>query len=406
MSVRKYKAGILLNKFLKLLFGGYMKLLFHYSIVNGDILRDIRPPYIVLANHTNFWDPFLLSICFPEPVYFVASDAYFRSPVLKQLLKLVGAIPKSKRISDPGSIRGILEVVKNKGIIGIFPEGKRNWDGNTLPLLLPTAKLIKSLGLPVITVLFKGACLTMPRWSTSTRKGPLVMEISKVLSPQRIKTLSTDEIFNIITNSVQHDEYEYQRIHMSRYTGKKRAELLERFLFTCPECNNIDSMESLGDLFGCEKCGYQVKYNTFGCFERDGGKLYFINPRDWNLWQVEQLKKSIEDSMNSGSPRPIVSEPHIIMRTGGKTGKLSKGTSEGILNLYPQVLVYISGDNEQLNFPLRDLSGINVQFNNQLEFSFKKVIHRFHLANGRMCAYKFVKAMDEIKIKTLEVTYE
>lgn len=406
MSVRKYKASILLNKFLKFIIGNYMKLLFNYNIINADILKDIKSPYIVLSNHTNFWDPFLLSICFPEPVYFVASDAYFRSPVLKHLLKLVGAIPKSKRISDPGSIRGILEVVKNKGIIGIFPEGKRNWDGNTLPLLPPTAKLIKSLGIPVITVLFKGACLTMPRWSASTRKGPLVMEISKVLSPQEIKTLSIDEIFKIITDSLKHDEYEYQRIHISQYTGKKKAELLERFLFTCPECNSIDSMRSSGDLFGCEKCGYRVKYNTFGYFERDSGKLYFSNARDWNLWQVEQLKKSIEDSMNSDSPRSILSESHVIMRTGGKTGKLSKGTPEGKIDLYPQALIYVNGNNEQLIFPLRDLSGINVQFNNQLEFSFNKAIHRFHLANGRMCAYKFVKAMDELKIKTLEVTYE
>lgn len=406
MSARKYKAGMLLNKFLKLLFRGYLKLLFNYSIINADILRDIKPPYIVLANHTNFWDPFLLSICFPKPVYFVASDAYFRSPVLKQLLKLVGAIPKSKRISDPGSIRGILEVVKNKGIIGIFPEGRRNWDGKTLPLLPPTAKLIKSLGLPVVTVLFKGACLTMPRWSVSTRRGPLVMELSKVLNPQEIKALTTDKIFDIITDSVQHDEYEYQRIHMSRYKGKNKAELLERFLFTCPECNSIDSMKSSGDLFGCEKCGYQVKYNTYGYFERDSGKLYFDNARDWNLWQVEQLKKSIEDSMNSDSPRSIVSESHVIMRTGGKTGKLSKVTPEGKIDLYPKVLVYVNWNNEQLTFPLRDLSGINVQFNNQLEFSFNKIIYRFHLANGKMCAYKFAKAMDEIKIKTLEVTYE
>lgn len=246
----------------------------------------------------------------------------------------------------------------------------------------------------------------MPRWSVSTKKGPLVMELSKVLDPQEVKALSSDEIFNVITSSLHHDEYEYQRIHMNRYTGKRKAELLELFLFTCPECNSTDSMKSSGDLFGCENCGYQTLYNSFGFFERCNGKLYFNNPRDWNLWQVEQLKNSIVNSMNSYTPRSILEESHVIMRTGGKTGKLSKGTSEGILTLYPQRLVYICENNENLSFPLSDLTGVNVQFNNQLEFSCNKVIYRFYSDNGAMCAYKFAKAIDEVKSIIPEVVYE
>lgn len=400
MAARKYKFGKLFNKFLKLVLGNYMRLLFDYRTSNREFLKNLRSPYIVLANHTNFWDPFLLSICFPGPVYFVTSDAYFRNPVLKVLLKLVGAIPKTKRVSDPGSIRGILEVVKNKGIIGIFPEGNRNWDGKTLPLLRPTAKLIKSLGIPVVCVLFKGACLSMPRWSASTRRGRLEMALSKVLDSQEIASLSADDIFEVITNSLQYDEYETQRMRMAPYKGKRKAEHLELFLFTCPKCLCTDQMRSEGDMFGCEACGYQVTYGTAGFFESQSNDLIFDNPRDWNLWQLRELDKTIANKINAASSLSIFEKQHILLRTAGKTGGLSNPSSAGTLTLYPQELVYCEGNNQELRFPLTGISGLNVQSNNQLEFIFNKVLYRFSADNGLMPAYKFSKAIDAVKINT------
>jgi len=408
MAARKYKFGSLFNKFLKLVLGNYIKLLFDYRISSREVLKNLKPPYIVLANHTNFWDPFLLSMCFPGPVYFVTSDAYFRNPVLKVLLRLVGAIPKTKRISDPGSIRGILEVVKNKGIIGIFPEGNRSWDGKTLPLLPPTAKLIKLLGIPVVCMLLKGACLSMPRWSAYTRRGLLEMTPARILDSQEIASMSADDIFEIITDSLQYDEYESQRMRMLPYKGKRKAEHLELFLFTCPKCLRTDQMRSMGDLFGCGACGYQVAYGSKGFFESHSGGLIFDNPRDWNLWQLQQLDRTIAEKINSNSGQSIFEERQILLRTGGKTGKLSSPSSAGTLSLYPQSLVYCDGNNNEHRFPLAGISGVNVQSNNQLEFIFNKMLYRFSAGNGLMPAYKFtiaidvLNAMDSKKIKTME----
>lgn len=397
MAVRKYKASIILHKFLKPFFSFYMKRLFNYNIVNKDILKTINPPYIVLPNHTNFWDPFLLSMCFPQPIYFLASDAYFRSPVLRQLLKLVGAIPKTKLVTDPGAIRGILQVTKNNGIIGIFPEGRRNWDGKTLPLLHPTAKLIKLLKIPVISVLFKGASLSMPRWSSGTRKGSLNMELSKVLDANEIKALTADEIFAKITQSLQYSEYDYQRIHMHKFTGKRKAEHLELFLFSCPECKSIDSMASDADTFKCSACGYHTVYNSYGFFESDANILHFDNPMDWNLWQLKHLHKLVSETIRSEERQAILHEHAIILRTGSSSGLLSKGTDEGTLLLYPDMLVYSLRENHELHFPISDITGGNIQFNNQLEFIFNKMRYRFSAKNGRMPAYKFVKAIETIK---------
>ena len=396
MAAKKYRAGKMLNKFLKLINYVYMKHLFDYSIDNKQ-LQGIKPPYIVLANHTNFWDPFLLSMCIPEPIYFVTSDAYFRNPVLKQLLRLVGAIPKTKLVSDPLSIRAILGVAKNNGVIGIFPEGRRNWDGKTLPLLYPTAKLIKFLGIPVVSVLFKGACLSMPRWSSSTRKGSLEMTLSKVLDLQEIKLLSTDEIFSRISDSLSYNEYDYQREHMHLYEGRNKAGKLELFLFCCPNCKSTGYMASSGEILHCSNCGYGVTYNSYGFFETDNQKLYFDNPRDWNVWQLEHLDTVIALQMAENCQLPLLEEHNIVMRIGQRTGSLKTRAVDGTLYMYPDRLEYSIDAKVIECFSIGDISGENIQFSNQLEFISKNTLYRFSAKNGIMSAYKWVKAIDAVK---------
>jgi len=396
MAGRKYRAGRLFNKFLKLTLGTYMKLLFSYRI-ETDGLKEVEPPFIVLANHTNFWDPFLLSMCFRDPVYFVASDAYFRNPMLKWLLGLVGAIPKTKLVSDPGSIRGILEVVKNGGIIGIFPEGKRNWDGRTLPLLRPTAKLIKTLKIPVVSILFKGACLSMPRWSGTIRKGNLVMELVNILQPDEINSLTTDELYGRISENLAYDEYSYQRSEMHSYAGKKPAEKLELFLFTCPECSRTGTLSSHGSRFGCSACGYGVIYNNYCFFESNGQTLHFDNPADWNQWQLKHLEISITESIKADPCHVLMEEAEVILRTGSKTGALKRMSDKGALRLFPGRLKYISAENNVFDFPIKKISGANIQYNNQFELTYEKVLYRFSKKDGSMPAYEFVMGVGAVK---------
>ena len=395
MAGRKYRAGKLFNKFLKLTVGGYMKFLFGYRIdANG--LKDLKPPFIVLANHTNFWDPFLMSMCFKDPVYFIASDAYFRNPLLKWLLGLVGAIPKTKLVSDPGSIRGILEVVRNEGIIGIFPEGKRNWDGRTLPLQYPTAKLIKVLKVPVVSILFKGTCLSMPRWSKTTRKGSLVMELVNILKPDEIKTLTTDELYKRISENLDYDEYARQRSEMNVYNGKRLAERLELFLFACPECGRMDGMSSDGSRFFCSACGYGSIYNAYGFFEGDGKALHFDNPADWNKWQLEHLEKNLVGSIKAGPDSTLMKDADVILRTGAKTGVLKNLSESGSLSLFSDRLEYISTAMQVLCFPIKKITGVNIQYNNQLEFIFENSLYRFSKKDGGMPAYKYVMAIGSV----------
>ena len=395
MSNKFRMASRRFNTFLKFVFGIYTRHLFGYSIHNEQI-KALKPPYIVIANHTNFWDPFLLSICIPGPVHFVTSDTYFRNPVLKFLLRYLGAIPKTKSLSDPQSTRNILSVAKNNGVIGIFAEGRRNWDGTTLPLLYPTAKLVKSLEIPVVSVLFKGACLSMPRWARHSRKGELVMTCSQVFSSDAIKPLSVDEIYAGMTASLSHDEYAWQHSRMIPYKGRKQAERLELFLFLCPECKSTTHMKSHNDMFYCSNCNYTVRYDECGFFKPVSGRLYFDNPREWNLWQIDTLESEINAEISKTGADPILEDVNVTGYSGGKSHPLEL-LHTGSLYLYCDRIVFTSPEGGNYSFELSEINGLNVQYNDQMEFYHKKVLYRFGRDNGSISAYKWVMALGILK---------
>ena len=58
---------------------------------------DIKPPFLVLANHTTDYDAFGMSKSFDTPIYFVMSDHVSSKPFVGKLIRhLVHPIPITK----------------------------------------------------------------------------------------------------------------------------------------------------------------------------------------------------------------------------------------------------------------------------------------------------------------------
>ena len=382
------------NKILQFSLGKYMNYLFNVEYTHSDEVKKLEPPYLLLANHTNFWDPFLVASYIPEPVHFVTSDEYFRNLFLRTALKWVGAIPKTKFFSDSRTIRSILQVKRNKGVIGIFPEGRRNWDGTTLELLYPTAKLIKKLKIPVVTGLMKGAALSYPRWASKPRKGKLILNYKVNLTTQQIKNLSVDEIYQQISKGLAHDEYQFQRKNMIPYQGKRLAENLELFLFTCPNCQSIGNLQSEDDRFYCQ-CGYQVKYNKYGFFEQiSDHKLFFDNPRDWNLWQMQLFEGLI---YQSNQDKNLIIQDNQITLFQGERAKPLKRIQVGQLSLTHNYLFFGGLSGNKFSFPIEAIHGANIQYNDKFEFYYNQCLYRFVFNDKHTSAYKWVQALHLLK---------
>jgi 1-acyl-sn-glycerol-3-phosphate acyltransferase len=134
----------------------FLRKRYNVTLIENDEVRAIRPPFILVGNHVSFWDPFFLHMDIGPTVQYITSDNIFRTLFLGAAMRLLGSIPTSKFKSDIGTVAQVLRVIKNNGVIGVFPEGRRTWDGSKLEHVPTVTKLIHRLRLPVVGVIIKG----------------------------------------------------------------------------------------------------------------------------------------------------------------------------------------------------------------------------------------------------------
>jgi 1-acyl-sn-glycerol-3-phosphate acyltransferase len=84
-----------------------------------------KGPVIVAANHVSNWDPAIVAIGIPRPVYFMAKVELFNNIFLGKLLKALHAFPVKRGSADRKAIRHALDILDQGKVLGIFPEGAR-----------------------------------------------------------------------------------------------------------------------------------------------------------------------------------------------------------------------------------------------------------------------------------------
>lgn len=86
-------------------------------------------PVILVSNHISNLDPPLLGSPLERKVSFMAKKELFGIPVLSFLIRSFGAFPVKRGALDKQSIKTALNILKNGGVVGMFPEGTRSKTG-------------------------------------------------------------------------------------------------------------------------------------------------------------------------------------------------------------------------------------------------------------------------------------
>ena len=83
-------------------------------------------PYLVCANHQTVLDVVFLCVALRrQQPHFMAKEGVFRVPVLRRLVKWLGAFPVSRGRSDVGAIKHTLKLLEEGRSVGMFPQGTR-----------------------------------------------------------------------------------------------------------------------------------------------------------------------------------------------------------------------------------------------------------------------------------------
>ncbi|KKK37580.1 acyl-phosphate glycerol 3-phosphate acyltransferase [Mesobacillus campisalis] len=84
---------------------------------------------LLCSNHIDNFDPILVGMMAPRPVYFMAKEELFKVPVLGKLVPHLNAFPVKRGMSDREALRKGLAILKEGKVLGLFPEGTRSKTG-------------------------------------------------------------------------------------------------------------------------------------------------------------------------------------------------------------------------------------------------------------------------------------
>ncbi len=193
-------------------------------------------PYVVVANHTSYPDPLFVIDILNSYVRFPITSAHYKG--FSWFYELVGIFPIKRYTVDVHAIMKFTKTMKSGGIIGIFPEGERNWDGRPLEVQEGVIKLIKMSPNPILPVRIENIHLLWPRWAKRLHKGIVRVKIGDPVSPQNYRE-AFDFIFLDTLKSRTYKDY----------SG------IERYLWQCPNCKTIESIKGYKNGFECKNCG-------------------------------------------------------------------------------------------------------------------------------------------------------
>ena len=182
-------------KFLRIILSPLYKIYYNPKVFNKENLN-VEGPLIIAGNHIHIMDQCNVIISTKRVINYMAKKEYFDSFKTRWFFKLVGCIPVDRGNKKDNSKEKAIEILKNNGAIGIFPEGTRN---KTNEKLLP-------FKFGTVSMASKTNATVVPYAITGTYKFRSKNLKIKFGSPFKIKNMSLNDankkLYNEISNLI------------------------------------------------------------------------------------------------------------------------------------------------------------------------------------------------------------
>jgi len=373
--MKKYRIPLFFQLLANFIFYFFVKI-FNIKANLPKEVKNQNGAYLLLSNHVGYWDPFIISYFLKKKPHFVVSDATLRDPTIRFLLKKFGVISKKKNMKDTKVIREMMEYVQHNEAIALFPEGTRTWTGNTLNIEPATAKLIKIMGIPVITANMKGMYLSNPRWAYKIRKAKVHIDFKLMINSDTIKDSSLTEINSLIEQHLSHNEMEYQQNEEIKIRSNKRAEYLNHVIFYCPKCRTLKGFGAKNNHLNCKNCNLKIEVNEYGFFETDEFKLPYKNILQAYNQQVEYLTNYVNQQIELKNKNYLFSDNDVLIYKSDVNFDYEL-IGKGNLYFYIDRIEVVILNQNSLIFNLNKLQTLNPQLNERIELYYQDIAYRF-----------------------------
>jgi len=207
----------------------------------GPIITKKQEPFILISNHFNTWDSFVVMKYVKKNIRFVATEIAFLDWSKKiGMTHLARAIKKRVGKHEIGAAKRIFTSLKQGYAIGLFPEGDNTFYGETLDIYQSTGKLIKRANVDVILIKQRGGYISQPRWADYFSKhGILHTNTKMLLTKEEVNEFTIPQINKLVEAAIYNNDYDYQKEQMYNFNRQKRAEGIERLVYYCNQCHDV-----------------------------------------------------------------------------------------------------------------------------------------------------------------------
>lgn len=177
--------------------------------ITGADLVPRRGGVILASNHLSFIDSFTIPLAAPRKVHFLAKSDYFTGVgvggrIRRELFETIGAIPvdrESPRAAQESLDAG-LDVLRDGGAFGIYPEGTRSRDGRLYRGRTGVAWLALTAGVPVVPVGLAGTQDIQPIGARLPRLAKVHIAFGAPIHPESYAALPAGRARRELTDEV------------------------------------------------------------------------------------------------------------------------------------------------------------------------------------------------------------
>ncbi len=173
-------------RLLRFFFGVYLRM-FHLLRIKGTKRIPATGPVILCANHSSYFDSMLLALCTRRRVHFLIHQSFYHHPLLGWFVRKCGAIPVTQHGSDKEAMSRALAILKEGGVLGIFPEGRLTRTGQPNEGKPGAALLAAAGGAVVVPVTISGAFAVYPKGRKRPGAGTILVEVHPPVGTDRAR---------------------------------------------------------------------------------------------------------------------------------------------------------------------------------------------------------------------------
>lgn len=167
------------------------RLLFQMTVKGVDCIP-ARGAAIVVCNHVSFLDPPALGACGTKRLLqFMARDTLMPNAFMRWVFRRLCIVPLARHRGDVGALRQALRILREGGVLVLFPEGTRSLDGELQDAKAGVGFLVANARCPVVPACIEGSFQAWPKGSKWPRMSPITLAFDTPISAEQIASMAT-----------------------------------------------------------------------------------------------------------------------------------------------------------------------------------------------------------------------